>query len=182
MLTTELITRDSQLLPEIKHLFKTAFPFYEQIPMPFLMWRLRRPNVELLGFTDDGQLVGASYTISRRQQTYVLYLAVTEKVRSRGYGSQILAAIKDRYVNQQIMLNIEPVTPDAPNLEQRQKRRQFYYKNGFRSTHLMLTEMGDDYELLTNSGSVAEKDYIALMEQFSGLIISGLFRTKIRSI
>lgn len=51
MLTTELITRDSQLLPEIKQLFKTAFPFYEQIPMPFLMWRLRRPNVELLGFT-----------------------------------------------------------------------------------------------------------------------------------
>lgn len=85
-------------------------------------------------------------------------------------------------MNQQIMLNIEPVTPDAPNLEQRQKRRQFYYKNGFRSTHLMLTEMGDDYELLTNSGSVAEKDYIALMERFSGLIISGLFRTKIRSI
>lgn len=182
MLTTELITRDSRWLPEIKQLFKTAFPFYEQIPMPFLLWRLKRPNVELLGFTDDGQLVGASYTISRRQQTYVLYLAVTEKVRSRGYGSQILAAIKARYVNQQIMLSIEPVTPDAPNLEQRQKRRQFYYKNGFRSTHIMLTEMGDDYELLTCSGSVKQSDYLALIKRFNGIVFHAISRTKTRSI
>lgn len=182
MLTTELVSRNSQVLPEIKQLFKTAFPFYEQIPMPFLMWRLRRPNVELLAFTDAGQLVGASYTISRRQQTYVLYLAVSEKVRSQGYGSQILAAIKRRYVNQQIMLNIEPVTPDAPNVVQRQKRRQFYYKNGFRSTNLMLTEMGDDYELLTCSGSVRADDYLALMKQFNGGIVDMLFRTKAREV
>lgn len=72
--------------------------------------------------------------MTHQELTFVLYLAVDQAVRSGGYGREILQNISQTYPEQTIVLDIEALDSSAENAEQRQKRREFYVRNGFHST------------------------------------------------
>ena len=61
---------------------------------------------------------------------YLAYLAVESELRGNGYGSKILHMLEEKYPDQQIVLDIEPLDPDAENYHQRVSRLRFYQKNG----------------------------------------------------
>lgn len=50
---------------------------------------------------------------------YLAYLAVEPELRGNGYGSRILHMLEEKYPDQQIVLDIEPLDPDAENYHQR---------------------------------------------------------------
>lgn len=58
--------------------------------------------------------------------THILFLAVEEKLRDHGYGSQILAEIGKAYAGNRVILDVEMVDPEADNNEQREQRIAFY--------------------------------------------------------
>ena len=154
---------------QVKKLYKAAFPFNERFPLPFLKWKARGADADFSAVLDDGKFVGFSYTLESENFLYVYYLAVCEELRSRGYGSKILEAIKDKNPGRTVTLAIEDMSKrDAPNYTQRLRRLKFYEANGFQRLNLKINEAGVDLELLGTDGAVSFDEFMGLMKKFLG--------------
>ena len=143
---------------EIKSLMCRAFPKNEQIPMWLLHILAIRKSVEFSAYYDEDLFCGISYAVSNGELVFILYLAVNDKIRSKGYGSAILQCIKQRFSNKAIALNIEPLDPKSDNYAQRIKRFEFYLKNGFVDTH---------YQILATTTQFPIKEYKLAIKQLS---------------
>ena len=73
---------------------RTVFPQNEQIPMWLLRVLAFRKNVNFRAFYDDDQFCGVLYTAEDNKYIFVLYLAVNDRIRSKGYGTKILDWLK----------------------------------------------------------------------------------------
>ena len=156
---------------QVKKLYKAAFPFNERFPLPFLKWKARGEDVLFSAVLDGGQFVGFSYTLESENFLYVYYLAVCEDLRSKGYGSKILQAIKNDNPGRTITLAIEDMSKrDAPNYNQRLRRLKYYESNGFKQLNLKINEAGVDLELLGTDSTVDYDEFMGLMKKFLGKI------------
>ena len=79
---------------ELKNLYESSFPQKERTPFSILMLRCKSKMVNLLIFTENNNMVGFSYLIKKDRHLLILYLAVKEDLRDKGYGSRILYDIK----------------------------------------------------------------------------------------
>ena len=68
-----------------------------------------------------------------RKMIFMMFLAVDESLRTKGYGSAILKEIKNRYPDKKIRVSIEPCDDSAPDIAVRKRRKAFYRKNGYGS-------------------------------------------------
>ena len=93
--------------------------------------------------------------------TNIVYFAVVPKLRSRGYGSKILQAIRRQHPDTRIVVDIEVEedSKDAEELERRNRRREFYTRNGFGSSPVDYVWQGEHYRLLTAGGTVTDKEF-----------------------
>ena len=89
-------TEDAQ---EVERLLEAAFPPYERPPFSFLTTQAEREEVSLLAYRDEGLFCGFAFMIEDARLAYVLFLAVGEGVRSKGYGARMLADIERRCPN-----------------------------------------------------------------------------------
>lgn len=151
----------------IKSLMCRAFPKNEQIPMWLLHILAIRKSVEFSAYYDEDLFCGISYTVSNEELVFILYLAVNDKIRSKGYGSAILQCIKQRFSNKAIALNIEPLDPKSDNYAQRIKRFEFYLKNGFVDTHYQISDNSDNYQILATTTQFSIKEYKLTIKQLS---------------
>lgn len=106
-------------------------------------------------------LCGFSNSITHGSITNIVYFAVKPELRSRGYGSQILQAIRRQHPDTRIVVDIE-VEEDSKNaeeLERRNRRREFYQRNGFDSSPVDYIWQGEHYRLLSAGGPVTEKEF-----------------------
>lgn len=149
-----------------KELLREAFPPEELFPFWMLRVTALRRCVDFFAYYDGKEFAGLSYAIEGDECSFVLYLAVNPRVRSRGYGSAILADIASTYPGKPIYLDVEPVEKGAPNYEQRVKRLRFYERNGFARTGYRVKGGEDVYDVLANN---ADFDPAALTETMSRL-------------
>ena len=70
--------------------------------------------------------------------------------RGQGAGSEALQLLLALYNDRQFFLEIERPVDDAPNLEERILRKQFYLKNGMLETGIKIRLFGIPMELLTS--------------------------------
>lgn len=105
--------------------------------------------------------------MSNEEFVFILYLAVNDKIRSKGYGSAILQCIKQRFSNKAIALNIEPLDSKSDNYAQRIKRFEFYLKNGFVDTHYQINDNSDNYQILATTKQFSIKEYKLAIKQLS---------------
>ena len=167
------VTRDAPWFPQVKALYESAFPENERIPIKQLLDnKIKR---EFWAFFDDdfrGDLsatetaatptfCGFSNSISHGDITNIVYFAVEPELRSRGYGSQILQAIRNKHPNSRIVVDIEVEedSKDAEELERRNRRRDFYQRNGFDASPFDYVWQGEHYRLLSAGGIVTEKEF-----------------------
>lgn len=148
MLTACEVVEGSDDAREVKRLLETAFPAFEQMPFENMAALARRDEVSLLAYRDDGQFCGFTFLVEGERMVYVLYLAVDERVRSKGYGGRILADLTERSGGKTLTLDIEPVDDAADNADQRRMRRGFYLRNGFAATGWAVCFEGDVFEVL----------------------------------
>lgn len=134
---------------EIKALYHSAFPQKERLPWSAVRLMTAMKQYDLTAYYDGDALCGFAYTLHFRDALFVLYLAVKEELRGKGYGSGILEQLKQSHPNKTIFLNIEPPDENAPNAGQRQKRLAFYRKNGFYETGYEMTEVGGTFRVLS---------------------------------
>lgn len=160
---------------EWKDLYERAFPKSEKYPLLMLQILAQRNGIDAHSFYEDGKFVGLLYTVESSSMVFVLYLAVNDKIRSRGYGTKILEWLKAKAGSRGIGLNIEPVDPTADNALQRQRRATFYEKNGIVDTGYRLGAQGQVYAVYSSAHPFVPENYSSTM----GRMAFGLYRPKL---
>ena len=161
------VTIDSPYLPQVKALYESAFPENERIPIKQLLDNKIKREFWAFFVNDESDGVapprfcGFSNSISHGNITNIVYFAVEPELRSRGYGSQILQAIREKHPDSRIVVDIEVEedSKDAEELERRNRRREFYQRNGFGASPVDYHWQGEHYRLLTAGGTVTEKEF-----------------------
>ena len=161
------VTRDAPWFSQVKALYESAFPANERIPIKHLLDDKIEREFWAFFDKDDGEnaaapkFCGFSNSISHGDITNIVYFAVVPELRSRGYGSQILQAIRRQHPDTRIVVDIEVEedSKDAEELERRNRRRDFYQRNGFDSSPFDYVWQGEHYRLLTAGGIVTEKEF-----------------------
>lgn len=95
-----------------------------------------------------------------RKMIFIMFLAVDESLRTKGYGSAILKEIKNRYPDKKIMVSIEPCNDSAPDIEVRKRRKAFYRKNGYSETGYMIKLSGVVQEIMITNGDFDKKEFL----------------------
>lgn len=153
--------------PSICYLMKSAFPKNEQFPLWLLRLLTIRKNINFRAFFDDDQFCGILYTAENSKYIFVLYLAVNDKIRAKGYGSRILQWLKQS-TSKTIVLNVEAINSNATNLEQREKRIEFYKKNGITDTGYFFIDANERYSVLSSDSEHFDiNEYKSLLKWFS---------------
>ncbi len=126
------ITKKLSNYNEIKSFMKRVFPKEELIPMWLIILIANMRKYNFNAYYDGDLFVGVLFTIDTKDTLFVFYIAVNDKIQSKGYGSQLLKNIFDTYKEKSVTLFIETMdNKDADNYEQRLKRLEFYERNGF---------------------------------------------------
>lgn len=133
----------------IRNLMSKAFPPNEQFPLWLLRLLAVRKGVDFRAFFDEEQFCGILYTAENEHYIFVLYLAVNDNIRSKGYGSRILQWLKAN-TSKAVVLNVEAVNGSAANIKQREKRIEFYRKNGITDTGYSFADKGETYAVLSS--------------------------------
>lgn len=167
-LTTQPVT---PFLPEyrfIKQLYYRSFPGYEQEAWLRLMFKRLFTRADFTAYYDGQQFVGFTYIVHHQGIHYLLYLAVNDQIRSRGYGSRILQQLNDTYAEDTLVLDIEQLDPSAANNHQRQRRLKFYQKNGFDLTNRLTPTPEVTYQMLSNTAEVNHAKVDDMFAWFNG--------------
>ena len=123
-------------------------------------------NVHFRAFYDEDLFCGLLYTMENEKYVFVLYLAVNDRIRSKGYGSRILQWLQG-HTSKVLVLNVEALREGAPNAEQRERRIAFYSKNGILNTGCTFEDAGETYAVLSsNPERFRKEEYERLLRQF----------------
>lgn len=143
---------------EAKDTINKAFPKAEQVPFWSLTFLANRKYVDFLCYYDPNKnYVGFSYSIHDKTDLMILYLAVEESARSKGYGTKIIEYLQNKDKIKNTVLDIESPFENCKNKEQRQRRFNFYKRIDFHSTDYEIIEPECNYLILSDSQIQNEK-------------------------
>ena len=144
----------------IKRIYFDAFPKNERMPFFMMVLMSKLWNTQFLSFYDGDIPCGFIYFAVNRKMIFIMFLAVDESLRTKGYGSAILKEIKNRYPDKKIMVSIEPSDDSAPDIEARKRRKAFYRKNGYGETGYMIKLSGVVQEIMITNGDFDKKEFL----------------------
>lgn len=166
---------------QIRKLYRSAFPANERAPLFILFKRTDNGRDSFYAVVDSGDFIGLVYTISSPKFVYVFFLAVAEEMRGKGYGSRILAQLKEMHGDKAVCLMIEdPEENDAKNIDERINRLRFYERNGFGRLYIKINEAGVNYELLGTDTSVTQTDFLNMMKDYLGTFLFKIIYRKMK--
>lgn len=106
-------------------------------------------KADLVAVFDEELFVGFYYVYRSNGLALVYYLAVSKDLRGRGYGTEILDMIIDRYGPEfRIVLCIEAPRVDDKLVSSRHRQIAFYTGNGFTDSLYKFESVGIQYEVL----------------------------------
>ena len=158
----------SPYLPDILALYRAAFPANERRPLDALL-NDKSGAGEVFAVLDGDTFIGLVILLTHGDITHILYFAVVEALRGRGYGAEILAAIRRRYPKQRILADLEAPDENADNHQQRARRIDFYLRNGYARTDIGYTWIGERYVILCAGGSITGREFGDFWEYFYNL-------------
>ena len=182
MLRHEAITTRHADIAAIRSLYFSSFSEAEQAPFWFIVRRAKAKDINFRAYYDDEIFAGFAYFVAVDDLTYLGFIAINPDSRSKGYGSQIMKHIEDCYLGNRIILCIETVDVAAENNQQRIRRRDFYLKNGYSSSGLIVEEKGEDFELLVKGGSCNKEDFHKVIRKFASPLVFPFIKPKLRTM
>ena len=144
---------------QIQTLYRTAFPKEEQLPWWVLRLAAASGRSELTAYYADGRFCAMTFSATAGDVFYVMFFAVEESLRGQGYGSAVLAHLKQTNPDKTILLNVEIPEAAAPNYAQRLQRMAFYRKNGFVDSGYNIREVGGVFRILSSTGKMDAEAY-----------------------
>lgn len=177
MLTISKLHRESADRLSAENLYLAAFPEIERHPIDELYDACDTGKCEWLIFKDEEKFIGMAYMIIHEEIAFLLYLAVEDKHRNKGYGAKILAELSNLYAGKEVILLIESLQEECDNMDIRIRRRGFYLRNGFYDTEYIQStcEGAALYDILSTKAAFSTdrwKDFVAHypMESYMDLI------------
>lgn len=163
---------------EVKRLFLSAFPPEERRSL-LTLWLLNamRPQVALRSYREADRFCGFSLTVDSEKYLYLSFIAINPALRGQGYGSKILEQLRREHPQQALLVEVEAPDETAENCAQREKRIEFYRRNGFADLDRTITGRGVTYRLLSTD---PDFDRAAYQRIFSYLSFG--LRAKLRGL
>jgi len=124
-------------------------------------------STEFISFHDKHILCGFVYMATIKNLTFVMFLAVDENIRSKGYGSRILEKIQSMHTDNKIIISIERCNEDAKDIDQRIRRKKFYVNNGYVETGYLVELENKKQELLIKNGKFDEDEFSLFFKKYS---------------
>ena len=143
----------------IYRLYRNAFPASERKPFSIIRSMQKKGKTDVWYFEKDGVFAGFATTINGNDRILLDYLAVDRKKRNCGIGTEILNLIRTQYEGKGIFLEIERLCADAPNAEERIRRKQFYLSCGMKELNVSARVFGVEMELLGWNCELDFNDY-----------------------
>lgn len=165
MLTLIRADEHSPYLSQITALYRRSFPPNERMPLRGMLADQSGAG-EVLAALDGDIFIGMAVLLTWQDITHILYFAVEETHRDKGYGSRILREVQSRYPKHRIIADVEEPFPGADNVEQRERRIAFYRKNGYELTEVRYRWAGERYLILAAGGSVSEDEFWDFWDSF----------------
>lgn len=165
----KLTTQFKPYLAQIKALYRYAFPRNERMPFFMIRRMCAEGAAELFVIkSKSGKFGGFAVTMRRDDIVMLAYFAVHPMLRDRGIGSRVLRALMKRYADSRFILEIEAIDEPCDNLAIRQKRREFYLKNGLKSAGFTVYAFDSAMEILTAGEPVSFEEYRGLYRSRRG--------------
>ena len=133
----------------IKKIYTDSFPKSERFPFWILEKCAKEGNIKFNIVLDNDKAVGMEYLINYDNISYLMYLAVDNNERNKGYGSKILKDLINK--NEVVILCIER---PKEQLKYSKNRKDFYLRNNFYETNKFIVDSKVEYEVLCS-----KKDY-----------------------
>lgn len=145
---------DRQGQTQIKEIYEKSFPENEKFPFWLLKQCAKENNVRLDAIIDHStdKIVGMKFLVSYDDITYLMYMAIEENCRNKGFGSLVLRDLLLCQLETTALLCIEK--PGTELKDEKARRQDFYLRNGFYETGCFIEDSGVKYELLSST-----KDY-----------------------
>lgn len=143
----------------VRKIYLDAFPAKERMPFPVMVAMSKLWNTDFLEFYDGNTLCGFVYLAHNRKLVFIMFLAVDQTLRSKGYGSAILQEVRNRYPGKKLLVSIEPCDLTASDYAVREKRKAFYEKNGYQESGCRMKLSGVEQEILINGGAFDSKEF-----------------------
>ena len=176
MLTMKKVPMFGATAHNVKRLYETAFPVEQRVPFWSLRLRSNMNGMEIVAYYDEDVFCGFACLLATEKAVYLYYIAVADDKRNKGYGTQILDDLKQRYPEKTIALDIEARDPRANDNEKRAARCAFYLKNGFKASGYGFKD-GGLFEIMVFGEKLEEpKAYAVLIDRLA----FGLTHTNVR--
>lgn len=145
----------------IYRLYQSAFPRSEKKPFSMIRSMYKKGKSDVWYCEKGGKFVGFVITINGPDKVLLDYLAVHEKRRGQGVGSELLRQMREQYTGKGVFLEIETVTESAENYEERKRRKRFYLSNGMTELGVFVELFGVEMELLGFDCTLTFEEYQA---------------------
>lgn len=153
---------------KINRLFLSAFPREERPPIGLLYRRHRQKKADFRAIMDGDRFVGLALITGCDAVKTLMFFAMEDTCRGKGYGSRVLSMIKEEFAGTPFFLCAEPLDDKADNAGERVRRLQFYARNGFTEIGLHVTEAGVEYTVLTPGTPLNRSQYKVATLPFFG--------------
>ena len=168
---------NKEIRRDIEPLYISAFPEEERPPVDMFFDTVLLDNDNLLGFYDNNMFIGFANTITHKDICYLFFLAVKDEFRNKGYGSKIIQLLKELYKDKVLTLCYEEIDDKYPDIKLRKRRRDFYYRNGFKDNEMKTCEYGVNYETCyIGNHKVTFDDYLSLYKSVFGERVSQIIK------
>lgn len=118
--------------------------------------------------SNSGKFGGFAVTMRRGDIVMLSYFAICPQLRDRGIGSRVIKTLMRRFKDYRFILEIEDVNEPCDDPETRQRRREFYLKNGMVSAGFTAHVFRSDLEILTSGKPVTFEEYRSLYRSRRG--------------
>ncbi len=133
------------------HYMKTDFPEAELKPLETIQAMTEAGYYEPYGLYEDGVLRGYAFFVTDGDYCLMDYYAVLPENRGSGFGSRFMKRIRRQFRDKKgIFFEVErpAEAPDLEKMQVRQRRVDFYLKNGLRSTEIRSRVFGVGFQIL----------------------------------
>jgi len=133
---------------QLYKLYRSSFPKEERKPLWVIVKQYRRGIFDVWQIRKETAFSGLAITAKHENLVLIDYLAIVPSRQDQGIGSGALAALRRHYAGRDIFLEIESVYEDTPEKPLRERRRQFYLRNGMTPMNVMIELFGVNMELM----------------------------------
>lgn len=151
----------------VKEIYISSFQEEDRMHFGLMQIMSRLWHTEFLTFYDEDMLCGFVYMATLRKLTFVMFFAVDENLRSKGYGGRILEKIAQLHPDCKMVVSCEPCDESAEDFAIRLRRKQFYLRNKYSETGYYIKLGGKEQEVLVRNGAFSKREFVSFFWFYS---------------